>query len=1138
MVTRRIDSIIARAEKWMVLANQLITDNEKKRYTQLSHIISRPDNKYFLIGLLDRCFRTNNSMSIHQLLLGLLKRYGTPTFISRYERVMLKGIKYLKGPLTRLSVPALLLKLKAATHHLILSDSVWILIPYLLYRKWKSITVTINRIGERVLGERDVHRFLKKYEEDIRNPQINSISIKLSSLCSTLYPLGESYSKPIVIKRLAALFTLAMKNKTSVILDMEEFRYVYFTFEVFMNTLDSDDFKTLDVGIVIQAYLKDSLSIYQKLYEWAKRRAQSGKMTLRIRLVKGSNLQMESVEASINGWELPIYSRKVEVDANFKRLVQLALSPNHCSVLRVGIGSHNLFDIAFSYEVAKENNVLNYIRFELLEGVANHIIRALHRTHDDVLVYTPLSSDHQFIHSIGYLMRRFDENTTEKHFLRYLFNLKVGSSEWKELKADFLASIDFIKTLKFPPQIHRFIEKHSAIDITTSFKNEPCTDWRIPQNRTWAKSIRKKWQCSNTRSPIILPFTNSSPESSHKKRITTPFYDISLPNNPPIFTVELADQDDILHLLKIAEEDPSLWRSTSLNQRCTILSHVASLIRQNRADLIGMMAAITGKPVIEGDAEVSEAIDFIEFYLRSLLEWETTEQLTSSPIGTGLIISPWNFPLAIPCGGIVASLVGGNTTIIKPSPDSIPIAIKLVNYFWEAGVPKEALQIAPTTTTKLAQLLIQSPSTHFVIFTGSAQTAQKILYKQPQTPLYAETGGKNATIVTALADKEQAIQNVIQSAFAYSGQKCSATSLLILEKELYNDPKFKAQLADAISSIRYGSPWQFENKVTPLVQKPNENLHWALTSLDPGEEWVVRPQFKSTAPPLISPGLKWGVQPGSFMHQTELFGPVLSVMCADSLPHAIQLVNDTGYGLTSGLESLDFNEQQYWKDHIQAGNLYINRETTGATVNQQPFGGIKKSSLGPGIKTGGDFYVTSFVRWSTQKTMPSDISFTLIRYRKIMSDFFTKSYDPAQLLGEHNHTRFLPIGRVGIRITPPDSINEVCLMISAAVITGCLVNVSLELDQSLDMLPETIRQQISVTVETEDQFIGRLDQFDRLRFCCPAAVSDTMYKAAADHHLYIESRSVIDSPKLELLRYLQEQTISNRFHRYGNTSIT
>ncbi len=317
-----------------------------------------------------------------------------------------------------------------------------------------------------------------------------------------------------------------------------------------------------------------------------------------------------------------------------------------------------------------------------------------------------------------------------------------------------------------------------------------------------------------------------------------------------------------------------------------------------------------------------------------------------------VVVSPWNFPIAIPCGGIVAALAAGNTVILKPSSDTVLPAWILCNCFWDAGVPRTALQFLPCGRVQEASQLVSDDRVDVVILTGGTATARSILENKPSIELLAETGGKNATIVTALSDRELAIKNVIQSAFGHAGQKCSATSLLLLEQEVFEDPKFREMLADAASSLKVGSAWDLATRVGPLIRPPRGDLARGLRELVDNESWLVLPEQVDDNPHLVRPGIKWNVKPNSFSHRTEFFGPVLSVIPFRKLEEAIAIANATGYGLTSGIESLDDREQKLWRETIQAGNLYINRGTTGAIVLRQPFGGVGLSAFGPGLKAG------------------------------------------------------------------------------------------------------------------------------------------------------------------------------------------
>ena len=425
-----------------------------------------------------------------------------------------------------------------------------------------------------------------------------------------------------------------------------------------------------------------------------------------------------------------------------------------------------------------------------------------------------------------------------------------------------------------------------------------------------------------------------------------------------------ASEADIDRAVETARADADGWRSRTMVERVQILGQAARELQAARGDLMGAMMAEGGKLFTESDPEVSEAIDFCRFYGQAAQYFHEVPNVKTTGQGVAVVVSPWNFPLAIPCGGVAAALAAGNTVILKPASDTVLIAYLLCEAFWRAGVPRTALQFAPCSGGTVGQRLVTHDSVDVVVLTGGTSTAAQMLAAKPTMNLLAETGGKNATIVTALSDRDQAIKNVLHSAFTHSGQKCSATSLLILESEVYHDEKFRAALCDAVESMRVGSAWELPTKIGPLIRPPGGVLETALKELEPGEEWAVMPRLHvDDNPGLIGPGVKWGVQQGNFTHMTELFGPVLGVMEARDLDEAIDLVNATGYGLTSGLESLDDREQEHWRERIRAGNLYINRPTTGAIVLRQPFGGMGKSSVGPGIKAGGPNYVVPLMRF-------------------------------------------------------------------------------------------------------------------------------------------------------------------------------
>ncbi len=283
---------------------------------------------------------------------------------------------------------------------------------------------------------------------------------------------------------------------------------------------------------------------------------------------------------------------------------------------------------------------------------------------------------------------------------------------------------------------------------------------------------------------------------------------------------QLADASDIEDAVRCARRDPDRWRSLDAAQRHAILRAVAVEIRQARGELIGAAMADGGKTVSESDPEVSEAVDFVEFYSACASSFETLEGLTASPRGVVVVVSPWNFPIAIPCGGIAAALAAGNCVILKPASNTVLVAHLLCECFYRAGVPRSALQMIPCEGRTVGTTLVSHPEVDTVILTGGTETALRMLEAKPDIRLLAETGGKNATIVTAMADRDQAIKHVIRSAFGHAGQKCSATSLLLLEEEVFADAEFQAALVDAAKSLRVGSAWDLATRMGPLIAKP------------------------------------------------------------------------------------------------------------------------------------------------------------------------------------------------------------------------------------------------------------------------------------------------------------------------------
>ncbi len=482
-----------------------------------------------------------------------------------------------------------------------------------------------------------------------------------------------------------------------------------------------------------------------------------------------------------------------------------------------------------------------------------------------------------------------------------------------------------------------------------------------------------------------------------------------------------------------------------------------------------------------------------------------------------MVAPPWNFPLAIPAGGVLAALAAGSSVILKPAPQSRATAALIAELCWAAGIERDVLQLIPADDDEAGRRLITHPDIAAVILTGSYATARMFLGWRPDLQLHAETSGKNSIVITATADIDRAVMDLVRSAFGHAGQKCSAASLAVVEAPLYDDPAFLERVRDAAASLRVGSAADVATEIGPLIDAPGDVLRRALTTLDPGEKWLLRPEARSDDGRLWSPGIRIGVRPGSWFARTECFGPVLGIIRADDLDHAIQIQNDSDYGLTAGLQSLDPDEIALWAERVEAGNLYVNRGVTGAVVRRQPFGGWKQSVVGPTAKAGGPSYVNTLVRWHDTGV---DIDMVAADFRQWMRDIGHREHDPTGLAAERNVLRYRPLsGAVLVRCGSHVTSRERELMMGASRATGA------------DIVWSDASHEPAAALAARIGALGVV----RLRLIGDDADTATHELRVAAHAAGV---SVDDSPpvgaaEIELPRWLREQSVTTTMHRHG-----
>ncbi|MPV38588.1 aldehyde dehydrogenase family protein, partial [Georgenia subflava] len=623
------------------------------------------------------------------------------------------------------------------------------------------------------------------------------------------------------------------------------------------------------------------------------------------------------------------------------------------------------------------------------------------------------------------------------------------------------------------------------------------------------------------------------------------------------------------------------WAARPAAERAALLRRAADELEARRGELVTQMVHEGGKTIDQADPEVSEAIDFARYYADRALELEPgaslhTDGAAFTPDVLTLVTPPWNFPVAIPIGGVLAALAAGSAVVIKPAPPVPGCTEIAVAALHAAGIPGDVLQVVRTDEDETGKALVAHEGVDTVILTGAAETAELFTSWRAGRPggarVLGETSGKNSLIITPAADYDLAVADLVKSAFGHAGQKCSAASLVILVGSAGRSERLRRQLVDAVGSVRVGRPDDLSTTMGPVIEPPAGKLRRALTTLEPGEEWLVEPRRLDDTDRLWSPGLKDGVAPGSFFHQTEAFGPVLGIMYAKNLDEAIALQNATAFGLTGGLHSLDEAEIDHWLSHVEVGNGYVNRHITGAIVRRQSFGGWKSSSVGPGAKAGGPNYVAQLGTWAPdgtpaqQAAVPARVRTAQDDYTGLVSSQADRSWlrsavasdahawatelglehDESGLDVEANVFRYRP-APLTLRTVPGVSVVELVRVLLAAELAGAEVRVSLDpstsaalkaLDAAGDAARAGLRRlsQIVSRGETLEQFLGqvRAEPVERIRVVGTGAEADRIVDELSSPAVTVLAGPVLATGRRELLTVLREQAVSRTLHRFGH----
>jgi RHH-type proline utilization regulon transcriptional repressor/proline dehydrogenase/delta 1-pyrroline-5-carboxylate dehydrogenase len=794
-------------------------------------------------------------------------------------------------------------------------------------------------------------------------PRVN-LSLKLTSLTPHFDALYAEATTVAVLERLRPILREAKRLGAYVHVDMEQYAHKDLTLDIFRKVMSEPEFRDWpDVGVVAQAYLTETLDDLKALKTWAEGRG----TPVTIRLVKGAYWDYEVIHAREAGWPIPVYTEKWQSDASYERCSRFLMENRRA--LRPALASHNVRSLAAGIAAAEVLGVpKEAYELQVLHGMGEPIARALVSLGYRVRVYTPYGA---ILPGMAYLVRRLLENTSNESFL----------------KASFADRKAVAELLKNPEEVGTMLGMRRRTKTVTElvapgpFRNEPLTDFtREPAREAMRAALARVGRELGQTYPLHLDGVEIS--NANVLDSTDPGLSTRLVGRFVKATAEHAAL-----AVRLAREVAPAWAARPAAERAGVLLRTAAILRDRKFDLAAWEIYECAKPWREADGDVAEAIDFCEFYAREMLRLAQpvardvpgeTNRIEVIARGVAVVIPPWNFPLAIPCGLTVAALVAGNPVILKPAEQSPTIAWQLVKALDEAGLPPGVLQFLPGDGEEVGRALVESPGVDLIAFTGSVKVGLEINQTAARSRpgvdhvkrVIAEMGGKNAIIVDDDADLDEAVLGVIRSAFGYSGQKCSACSRVIVLDPIYET--FVARLAEAARSLVIGQAADPETVVGPLIDADAASRVRAYSRLAESEGRVVargNPGTLVQQGHFVAPIVVADVLPTARIAQEEIFGPVLAILRAANLDDAIKIANETSFALTGGIYSRSPANIERIRQSFRVGNLYINRPITGALVDRQPFGGFKLSGIG--TKAGGSDYLREFMltRTVTENTL-------------------------------------------------------------------------------------------------------------------------------------------------------------------------
>jgi RHH-type transcriptional regulator, proline utilization regulon repressor / proline dehydrogenase / delta 1-pyrroline-5-carboxylate dehydrogenase len=854
----------------------------------------------------------------------------------------------------------------------------------------RRLAFTVDLLGEATVTEAEADLYQAEYFELIKGltrdvnsweaiPQVDAddrgplprvnLSIKLSSLYSQFDPIDPAGTSAQVRNRLRPILREARRRGAFVNVDMEQYAFKDLTLDIFKQILEEEEFRDwADVGIAIQVYLRDTERDLEGLLRWAEARGTG----VWVRLIKGAYWDYETVMAEQQDWPTPVFCHKGETDANFERLTRFLMI--HRDVLYPALGTHNVRSLASALATAEMLGLPpRSFEFQMLYGMAGPLQSSLTSLGHRVRIYTPVG---QLLPGMAYLVRRLLENTANESFLRASFTEHMPEERL------LMNPLRDIRSGEMPANGNGEAKDSSARSPRKpAFVNEPLTDFsREDARREMSRALNLVGEQLARTYPAVVG-GQALPVQATIDR-ANPSHVRQLVGRSARSTSSQAEQ-----AIAGAAGAFAAWRDVPPVKRARYLFRAAEAVRRRRFELAAWQVYECGKQWREADADVAETIDYLNYYASEMVRLAPPQrrdvpgeenEYFYEPRGVTVVIAPWNFPLAILSGMSAAAIVTGNTVVFKPAEQSSIVGAKLMEVFQEVCLPPGVANYLPGVGEEVGPVLVDNPQVAMIAFTGSRgvglhinrQAATVVPGQDHVKRALAEMGGKNAIIVDDDADLDEAVRGVAASAFGYQGQKCSACSRAIVLESIHD--VFLNRLVEATRSLKIAPAEDPGSTVGPLID--DESRQRVLGYVEKGKKesrLVYAGELGSLAEDgyYVAPHIFADVSPSAVIAQEEIFGPVLAVIRARDLNHALEIANGTQYALTGGIFSRSPAHIAQVRREFRVGNLYINRKITGALVDRQPFGGFKMSGIGS--KAGGPDYLLQFVqpRTITENTL-------------------------------------------------------------------------------------------------------------------------------------------------------------------------